>query len=91
MAVATITMPSHSSGKPCRSGEQRATSPVRRSLSNLAHVLHHQGDTERAAELYGESLTLDVALDQRWMIAETLAAMADIALAFGSSPALRGS
>ena len=41
-------------------------------LSNLAHVLRRQGETERAAELYRESLMLDVALDQRWMIAETL-------------------
>ena len=52
-------------------------------LSNLAHVLRRQGETERAAELYRESLTLDVALDQRWMIAETFVALADIALAFG--------
>jgi predicted ATPase/DNA-binding NarL/FixJ family response regulator len=54
-------------------------------LSNLGHVTRQQGDITRAAAFYRESLILDVALDQRWMIAETFAALADVALARGQA------
>jgi ATP/maltotriose-dependent transcriptional regulator MalT len=52
-------------------------------LSNLAHVLRRQGDIAQAAKLFHESLALTVALDNRWLIAETLVALADIAHALG--------
>jgi tetratricopeptide (TPR) repeat protein len=50
-------------------------------LYHLASTARGQGDLTRAASLLREALLREETLDRRWMIAQNLAGLADVALA----------